>query len=443
MAWFALMMSAIVFSFWPTVLHSETSSQREAMVLQMLQAGSEGKKDEVTYMAGRISLMQKVPQKNQQQSRQCNEKGLQYTKSEDYAKAALEFEKALVLNPGDAEIANNLGFAQSKLGQLDESKRTLLYTLTLAPDRVNAWAGLGYLLADLGQTSIASGAFYNAILFSPKKQATVTAIRNATQYGPPAEEAALERAVEMAKISVAPGSAPKAPAHTPELGASPSQEKRASVQQEPVVQGSSGTGFIVSADGCVLTNYHVIEGCRQITVSLSGRRLSLSSTLTDPKNDLALLKFNDPSTTHLKFRDGKSVRSGDAVVVLGFPLQQILANQPHLTTGTVSAMAGPGNDTRILQITAPVQPGNSGGPLLDMAGNVVGIVTAKLNAIKTAQLTGDLPQNVNFSINAAVVRAFLDANGVEYETANSKGKLEAAEVGDIAKKATVLIVCQE
>jgi S1-C subfamily serine protease len=106
-------------------------------------------------------------------------------------------------------------------------------------------------------------------------------------------------------------------------------------------------------------------------------------------------------------------------------------------------MAGPGNDTRILQITAPVQPGNSGGPLLDMAGNVVGIVTAKLDAIKTAQLTGDLPQNVNFAINAAVVRAFLDANGIDYESANSNKKLEAGEIGEFAKKATLLIFCSE
>jgi Flp pilus assembly protein TadD len=104
---------------------------------------------------------------------------LEYTKSLNFENAALEFEKALALNPADIEIANNLGFAQSKLGKYDEAKRLFFYTLMLAPDRVNAWANLGYVLADQGEIAMASGAFYNAILFSPKKQAIVTSIQNA------------------------------------------------------------------------------------------------------------------------------------------------------------------------------------------------------------------------------------------------------------------------
>lgn len=100
-----------------------------------------------------------------------------------------------------------------------------------------------------------------------------------------------------------------------------------------------------------------------------------------------LLKLASPSPPPLKFRDGKSIRCGDGIVVVRYPRQELPANQVHVTTGTVSAMAGPGNDTRILQITAPVQPGNSGGPLLDTTGNIVGIVLAKLDAIKTAGRT--------------------------------------------------------
>ena len=139
-----------------------------------------------------------------------------------------------------------------------------------------------------------------------------------------------------------------------------------------------------------MTNYHVVEDCAKIACDLHGKGAPLSVVQTDTKNDLALLKLTGSGPPSLKFREGKSIRSGDGVVVVGYPLQDLLANQAHVTTGTVSAMAGPGNDTRILQITAPVQPGNSGGPLLDMAGNVVGIVTAKLSAIKTAKLTGEI-----------------------------------------------------
>jgi S1-C subfamily serine protease len=122
-------------------------------------------------------------------------------------------------------------------------------------------------------------------------------------------------------------------------------------------------------------------------------------------------------------------------------LHGLLASEANITTGAISALAGMGNDTRFLQITAPVQPGNSGGPLLDQTGNVAGIVVSKLDTMKVAKATGDIPQNVNFVINGTVAKAFLDAYGVEYETAVSTKKLEAAEIGASAKKFTVLIEC--
>lgn len=204
-----------------------------------------------------------------------------------------------------------------------------------------------------------------------------------------------------------------------------------------------GTGFVISRSGHVLTNYHVIKGHIKVGCNLLGEFAPLSVIQTDVSNDLALLKLNSSAPSALKFREGKPVRAGEGIVVIGYPLPTLLANQAHVTTGSVSAMAGPGNDTRIIQLSAPVQPGNSGGPLLDMAGNLVGIVTARLDAIKIAELTGGLPQNVNFAINAAAVKAFLDANGIEYESASSDRKLDAAQIGDVAKKATLQIVCWE
>jgi S1-C subfamily serine protease len=88
-----------------------------------------------------------------------------------------------------------------------------------------------------------------------------------------------------------------------------------------------------------------------------------------------------------------------------------------------------------------VQPGNSGGPLLDMGGHLVGVVSAKLNAVAVAGLTGDIPQNVNFAIKSTIVRNFLDANAVGYATAPTRQALSAADVGDSAKKFTVLVEC--
>jgi uncharacterized protein len=97
-------------------------------------------------------------------------------------------------------------------------------------------------------------------------------------------------------------------------------------------------------------------------------------------------------------------RQGDSVVALGYPLTGLLSSDVNVTTGVISALAGVRSDTRFLQLTAPVQPGNSGGPLLDMSGHLVGVVSAKLNAVAVA--TGDIPQNVNFALKGGVAKKF-------------------------------------
>jgi hypothetical protein len=205
---------------------------------------------------------------------------------------------------------------------------------------------------------------------------------------------------------------------------------------------STGTGFIVSKAGHVLTNHHVVDGCKEIHAQIPAGKVGVTPVVArDPRNDLALVKLSSPVVSVATFRDGRTVRQGDSVVAVGFPLHGLLASGANLTTGTVSALAGLGDDTRFLQITAPVQPGNSGGPLLDLSGNVVGVVVSKLNAVKVAKATGDIPQNVNFAISAAVARGFLDAKGVQYETAPSNKKFEAADVGELAKKFIVVVEC--
>lgn len=204
---------------------------------------------------------------------------------------------------------------------------------------------------------------------------------------------------------------------------------------------SSGTGFAVSHQGHILTNHHVVDGCISIRVTTDGHKKELTVVATDPGNDLALLKLPSPSLGIARFQEGRNIRPGDSVVVVGFPLHGLLASEANVTTGTLSALAGIGNDTRFLQITAPVQPGNSGGPLFDQGGNVVGVVVSKLNALKLAKMTGDIPQNINFAIKSAVVKSFLDSQSVEYETGLSRKKLESAEIGAAAKKFTILLEC--
>ena len=130
-------------------------------------------------------------------------------------------------------------------------------------------------------------------------------------------------------------------------------------------------------------------------------------------------------------------------MTFGFPLFGLLSSGPTLTTGDVSALSGLRDNQADYQISAPVQPGNSGGPLLDAKGNVVGVVVAKLNAARIAEMTdGDIPQNVNFAVKAGPALDFLHEQGVEPAMAASSGADRGvAEVGDIANPSTVFLQC--
>jgi hypothetical protein len=113
----------------------------------------------------------------------------------------------------------------------------------------------------------------------------------------------------------------------------------------------------------------------------------------------------------------------------------------NVTAGIVNALAGMGNDRRFLQIQAPVQGGNSGGPLLDMSGHVVGVIVSKMNDIWAAENLGEIPQNVNFAINGWAARAFLDANGVRYTTGASTETMAVPDIADRVRESTLMIEC--
>ena len=110
------------------------------------------------------------------------------------------------------------------------------------------------------------------------------------------------------------------------------------------------------------------------------------------------------------------MQPGNSIIVIGYPLHGLLTSDFTVTSGIVSSLSGLLNDTRLLQISAAVQAGNSGGPLIDTSGNVVGVVAAKINALKFAKVTGDFPQNINFAVKTGAVRDFLDNSAVPYRT---------------------------
>jgi S1-C subfamily serine protease len=204
----------------------------------------------------------------------------------------------------------------------------------------------------------------------------------------------------------------------------------------------NGTGFVVSTAGHIVTNNHVIHGCvGDVHGNLSGEATTtLRLVSRDETNDLALLQA---STT---FKDiaiirSNGIRSGESVIAIGYPYHGLLTSDFTVSTGIVNSLSGFLNDTRFLQISAPVQPGNSGGPLLDTSGNVVGVVAAKINALKFAKATGDLPENISFAIKTGAVRDFLDNSVVPYQTTETSAELKTAQIASNARAYTMLVTC--
>jgi S1-C subfamily serine protease len=187
----------------------------------------------------------------------------------------------------------------------------------------------------------------------------------------------------------------------------------------------------------------VIDGCAgDIKGNLTGEAAStLRIVNSDQANDLALLQGPaDSFKVHAKIRD-RAIHSGDSVVAIGFPYHGLLTSDFTVTTGIVSSLSGMLNDTRFLQISAAVQPGNSGGPLLDTSGDIVGMVAAKLNVMKFVRYTGTIPENINFAIKTGAIRDFLDNSVVAYETAAPGSELKTADIAGNARAYTLLISC--
>lgn len=201
--------------------------------------------------------------------------------------------------------------------------------------------------------------------------------------------------------------------------------------------GSSGSAFAVD-DRHVLTNHHVIEDAEEVEV-IGGRGRGRGRVLfSDPVNDLALVETDLRFATSARFRADPPVRLGEDVVLIGYPLRDLLGHGPQVTAGNVSGLCGLGNSATQLQYTAPTSSGSSGGPILDSGGLVVGVVRAGL-AHDVLRSTGSASENVNFGVKADVARLFLDAAGLKAASAPPRGGRDRASVAEEARAWTVCL----
>ncbi|MCC7312417.1 MAG: SEL1-like repeat protein [Sulfuritalea sp.] len=205
----------------------------------------------------------------------------------------------------------------------------------------------------------------------------------------------------------------------------------------------TGTLFVVSKTGHAITNQHVAGGCTEIRIQ--GRDGVAKLLTEDAVNDLALVQLQHAVTdTAAIVSDPSKLRQGDDIVVFGFPLNSLLSSGGNLTPGVISALTGLGNNTNQVQITAPIQPGSSGSPVISKKGEVVGVVSMKLSDSKMAKATGQIGQNVNFAVSAQTLKTFLDTHKVPYSTGSSNffsRERSTADLADEARKWTLVAEC--
>jgi TPR repeat protein len=208
---------------------------------------------------------------------------------------------------------------------------------------------------------------------------------------------------------------------------------------------STGTGFFVTGDGHLVTSHHVVTGGTAIRVrTRDGKEFRAAIRRVDAANDLALLKIPVPSAP-LAVGASSGIRRGDTVYALGFPLVTIQGFEPKVTNGIISSLTGLLDDPTMFQVTNPLQPGNSGGPLISSDGRVVGVATSVLSGRRVLERTGVLPQNVNYAVKSNYVIEFLrSVSNLEFAAAGAPedAPRSAADVIADAERSLALIIVE-
>ena len=193
------------------------------------------------------------------------------------------------------------------------------------------------------------------------------------------------------------------PRKAPESGTSASSE--GIIASRPA---GSGTGFFITDDGYLISNYHVVKDATKVRLLTGAGLIDAKVVQVDAANDLALLKA-DGRFAPLPIAASRTVNLGGTVATVGFPDIGLQGFAPKLAKGEIASLSGAADDPRYFQISVPVQPGNSGGALVDERGNVIGIVSAKLNASAALAASGALPENVNYAVKSSLLLSFLES----------------------------------
>lgn len=245
--------------------------------------------------------------------------------------------------------------------------------------------------------------------------------------------AGLDKTVRQYDCGKLPGQAKK-----PALVRAPTQPKRPGLNAE---WDSSGTGFFITEDGYLATCHHVINDGKVFSVRNPAGTFTAKVIASDKTNDVAILKVTGRFTALAI--NTNALTLGQAAFTIGFPNIDIQGVSPKYTDGKVSSLSGIHDEDGAFQISVPVQPGNSGGPLTDAGGNIIGVVVARLNDFSALRRTRSLPQNVNYAVKASALAALIRKAGIESQVRFSASAASADGAVKLVESATALILVGE
>lgn len=213
----------------------------------------------------------------------------------------------------------------------------------------------------------------------------------------------------------------------------PKKEKpKIEIGDNEVVRAASGSGFYITSSGYILTNQHVVDGCRKVTLNYNGKEFVTNLIASDSKNDLAILKSNVRPKRFYKLspNDPKLLQE---VIIAGYPLGKRVSSAIKTSKGSVTSLAGFGDNYSNFQTDAALNQGNSGGPIIDETGNVVGVAVANFG--KQAGV-----ESFNFGIKSSTVKTFINSNDINF-TRGSKSKLNNNQLVSLINDATIYLEC--
>jgi len=221
------------------------------------------------------------------------------------------------------------------------------------------------------------------------------------------------------------------------------QPSTASAERQARVTPTA-SAFLITADGYLLTACHAVKKTGRVEVFHQQRTYPAKVVVHDEATDVALLKIDGSGLACLPLVSSATAKAGDVVFTMGFPQVALLGAEPKFTEGSISALSGLAGSPRFFQISVPVQPGNSGGPLVNQKGEVVGVIVSRLDDIAAPLTTGSVPQTVNYAVKSSFVLPLLESvPGLSERLAKSSPAHDRPTAIENARKAVVLIVSHD